>query len=83
MSSFFHRDFVGFFFSSILKEHIGVSFINSNNSDKSITIYYDKENNTICYGYLTRFIENNNKKGFFITRDMEEVIEELKNIAVF
>ena len=65
------------------KSIFGISFINSNVSDKAITLYFDKDTKTICYGYLSKFIENNNKKGFFITRDMEEVIEELKNIAVF
>lgn len=65
------------------KSIYGISFINSNVSDKAITLYYDKESKTICYGYLSKFIKNSNKKGFFITRDMEEVIEELKNIAVF
>lgn len=65
------------------KSIYGVSFINTNISDRSITLYFDKESKTICYGYLSKFIETNNRKGFFITRDMEEVIEELKNIAIF
>lgn len=65
------------------KSIFSISFLNSNMNDKAITLYFDKENKTICYGYLSRFLESDNKKGFFITRDMEEVIEELKNIAVF
>ena len=44
MSSFFHRDFVGFFFSSILKELIGVSFIKKSlvsfKHEKCLLVYH-------------------------------------------
>lgn len=62
----------------------GVTFIDNNINEKSITVYFDMESKEVFYGYLSKFQDNGIRKGFYISRNMIEVIDSIKEeIAMF